>query len=185
MQDYWQQQQNGPESIDSQQDTMSNGKRPSMNHHIRDSSNVPVEKKPNYLSLTSLEPTIPSHQQRSNSTTPSAFHTLPTPQHVRGSPAPPHNYYFGCHPSQNSTGEVNADGSSRSLHPSKLACYAQQCLDQGGMNNEELDKSEDLIYESIYDSRWRLLNQVNKIRKKVKYFIHQSYSSHFLPPIRW
>ena len=158
---YWQQQQNGPQSIDNHQVTTNNGKRHSMNHNIRDSSNLPVEKKPNYLSLTSLEPSIPSYSQTSNSTTPSVFHTLPSPQHVRGNPAPPHNYYFGCHPSQNSMEQVYADGSSRSLHPSNSACYALQCLDQGGMSNEELDKSEDLIYESIYDSRWRLLNQVN------------------------
>ena len=163
MRDYWQQQQNGSQSIDNQQARTSDGKRHSMNHNIRDSSNLPAEKKTNYMSLTSLEPTMPSYSQTSNSITPSAFHTLPSAQHGRGNPSSPHNYYFGYPPSQNSLEEMCPDGSSRSFHPSNSAGYAQQCFDQGGMSNEELDKSEDLIYESIYDSRWRLLNQVNYI----------------------
>ena len=29
-------------------------------------------------------------------------------------------------------------------------------------NNGELDKSDDQIYESIYDTRWRLMNQVGR-----------------------
>ena len=29
-------------------------------------------------------------------------------------------------------------------------------------NNGELDKSDEQIYESIYDTRWRLMNQVGK-----------------------
>ena len=132
------------------------------------------DKEQRHQSLTSQDPALVPFHQSTNQIRHSGFHTLPSQQSGRAHPQPPSNYYFGCHPSHTvQTNTELACGVEQSPHlflgmqPSAAACIAPQYLESsGGLSNEELDKSEDLIYESIYDSRWRLLNQVG-----VKYFI--------------
>ena len=173
MQDYWQQQQSGPRSIDNQQVTTSYAKRHSVNNNPRGSVDLQHDKKPTHLSLMSLGPTVSNYPQPFSLRDSGGFHTLPSqPQYSRPTTttttATPGNYYFGCHPSQtiqNSMGEECGDIQSRhfltgNLPPSNSTSHFSQYFEHGRPSNEELDKSEDLIYESIYDTRWRLLNQV-------------------------
>ena len=46
------------------------------------------------------------------------------------------------------------------LGPQPVLYYVPQAAVTA--NNGELDKSDDQIYESIYDTRWRLMNQVGR-----------------------
>ena len=167
MQDYWQQQQNGKRSTENRYSPVSNsnGKRHSMNHQIGKMSVNPYPKPQNHLSLTSLGPALTSYSPGPNSIAPSSFHTLPSSQNAGLQPTTPTNYYFGCHPSQGpQMSNLHGDRSSLPYFQSNPGCFTpQQYVDPRRMSNEELDKSEDLIYESIYDSRWRLLNQVELI----------------------
>ena len=136
------------------------GKRHSMNHQIGKMSVNPYPKPQNHLSLTSLGPALSTYSSGPNSIAPSSFHTLPSSQAAVGHPITPTNYYFGCHPSHGPSSNVSDRSSLPYLQSNSGCCPPQQYLDPRRMSNEELDKSEDLIYESIYDSRWRLLNQV-------------------------
>lgn len=144
----------------------SDAKLHSVNHNVIDSVQFHDERE-HHLSLTAHGPSLsPFHP--TNQIGPSGFHTLPSQQSFRAHQPPPSNYYFGCHPSQNVQKNTGlACGVEQSPHfllgmrPSTTACIAPQYFElSGSISNEELDKSEDLIYESIYDSRWRLLNQV-------------------------
>lgn len=137
-----------------------NGKRHSMQNQIGKMSANPYQKPHNHLSLTSLGPALSGYSPATNSIAPSSFHTLPSVQ--QGQPTIPSNYYFGCHPSrgsQSNVADVGGDQSSLPYLQSSRGCI--QYIEPGRTSNEELDKSEDLIYESIYDSRWRMLNQVS------------------------
>ena len=120
----------------------------------------PYQKPQNHLSLTSLGPALSSYSPSPNSIAPSSFHTLPSAQ--QGHPTTPSNYYFGCHPShrtQSNMMDVCGDRTSLPYPQSSQGCM--QYIEPRRSSIEELDKSEDLIYESIYDSRWRMLNQVS------------------------
>ena len=169
LQDYWQQQQKGKRGIENHNSPASNviGKRHSMNHQMGKMSVNPYPKPQNHLSLSSLGPALSNYSPGLSSLAPSSFHNLPGSQHAAGHPTTPTNYYFGCHPShvpQSNYSEIGGDRSSLPYLQSNPGCYTpQQYIDSRRMSNEELDKSEDLIYESIYDSRWRLLNQVRSI----------------------
>ena len=104
----------------------------------------------------------PSLHQSFNQIRPSAFHTLPTTQQTVRSHPQPSNYYFGCHPQKNA-GVVQTPQYLLGMPASAATCVIPQCSEIAvGMSNEELDKSDDLIYESIYDSRWRLMNRVSR-----------------------
>ena len=50
--------------------------------------------------------------------------------------------------------------------------------------NGELDKSEEQIYESIYDTRWRLMNQVGLKLMLIPYFFKQRFAPELLDPNR-
>ena len=145
--------------------------RPLLGQRGRSSLDLRTQKQHEPPPLTSLSPTPSRHPSTAHSLGPGAFHTLPNqPQHDRRqqhvSP-PPTNYYFGCHPShrpQNIVGmDCNLSSTQHFSHgPQSInAPYlSPQHREPASVCNEELDKGEDLIYESIYDSRWRLLNQV-------------------------